>query len=308
MISYYTVQPEEAGERIDTFLARKSERSRSQIQRLILKKNVLVNEKNINQDFKIRAADIITVTFTDEHEDILIPEALDLPILYKDRYVAVVDKPAGMVVYPAAGHRSGTLMNALSYYSDKLARVGLPLRPGVVHRLDKETSGVMIVAVDDTAYYNLVEQFRRRTITRRYAALIYGSMKGEKGEIKSKIGRSASDRKKMSTRSRSGKEAITRWKVLQKYHGATMVDVKLSTGRTHQIRVHFAAEGHPVLGDRTYGRIKEIRAQRQSIHFPRQMLHAAVLGFTHPSTGKYMEFSSSLPADMQTVIKELQGE
>ena len=308
MISFYTVQPEEAGERIDTFLARKAERSRSQIQRLILKKNVLVNEKNINQDFKIRAADIITVTFTDEHEDILIPEALDLPILYKDRYVAVVDKPAGMVVYPAAGHRSGTLMNALSYYSDKLARVGLPLRPGVVHRLDKETSGVMIVAVDDTAYYNLVEQFRRRAITRRYAALIYGSMKGEKGEIKSKIGRSASDRKKMSTRSRSGKEAITRWKVLQKYHGATMVDVKLSTGRTHQIRVHFAAEGHPVLGDRTYGRIKEIRAQRQSIHFPRQMLHAAVLGFTHPSTGKYMEFSSSLPADMQTVIKELQGE
>lgn len=308
MIRHYTVQPDEAGERVDTFLARKTGISRSQIQRLILKKNVLVNEKHISQNFKIRTADIISVTITDEHEELLIPEALDLPILYKDHHVVVVDKPAGMVVYPAAGHRSGTLMNALSYYSEKLATVGMPLRPGVVHRLDKETSGVMIIAVDDAAYYDLVEQFRHRTITRSYAALVYGTMKGEKGEIIFKIGRSESDRKKMSTRVRRGKEAVTRWKVLQKYHGATMVEVKLSTGRTHQIRVHFAAEGHPVLGDRTYGRVKEIRVQRRRIHFPRQMLHAAVLGFTHPSTGKYMEFSSPLPADMQTAVKELQGE
>jgi 23S rRNA pseudouridine1911/1915/1917 synthase len=199
-------------------------------------------------------------------------------------------------------------MNALSYYSEKLATVGMPLRPGVVHRLDKETSGVMIVAVDDAAYYDLVEQFRQRTIIRSYTALIYGTMKGEKGEIISKIGRSLSDRKKMSTRVRRGKEAITRWKVLQKYNGATMVEVKLSTGRTHQIRVHFAAEGHPVLGDRTYGRIKEIRVQRRNIYFPRQMLHATLLGFIHPSTGTYMEFSSPLPADMQAAVKELQGE
>lgn len=308
MIEHYIVKPDEAGERIDTFLARKTEISRSQIQRLILTKNVLVNEKHIRQNFKIRAADIISVTFTHEHEDILVPESLDLPIIYKDHYVVVVDKPAGMVVYPAAGHRSRTLMNALSYYSDKLATVGGPLRPGVVHRLDKDTSGVMVIAVDDAAYYDLVDQFRQRTITRSYVALIYGTMQGEKGEILSKIGRSESDRKKMSTRVRRGKDAITRWKVLQKYQGAMMVEVKLATGRTHQIRVHFAAEGHPVLGDRTYGRIREISGQRRRIHFPRQMLHAAVLGFAHPSTGEYMEFSSPLPADMQTAVKELQGE
>ena len=308
MIKHYTVRPDEAGERIDTFLARKTEISRSQIQRFILKKNVLVNEKQISQHFKIRTGDIILITFTDDHEEILIPEALKLSILYRDQHVVVVDKPPGMVVYPAAGHKSGTLMNALAYYSEKLATVGMPLRPGVVHRLDKETSGVMIIAVDDAAYYDLVEQFRQRTIIRSYTALIYGTMKGDKGEIISKIGRSLSDRKKMSTRVRRGKEAITRWKVLQKYNGATMVEVKLSTGRTHQIRVHFAAEGHPVLGDRTYGRIKEIKLQRRSIYFPRQMLHATILGFIHPSTGKYMEFSSPLPADMQTAVKELQGE
>lgn len=308
MVRYYTVQPDEAGERIDTFLARKTAISRSQIQRLILKKNVLVNEKQISQNFRIRTADIVSVTITDQHVEVLRPEALDLPILYKDYYIVVVDKPAGMVVYPAAGHRSGTLMNALSYYSEKLATVGMPLRPGVVHRIDKETSGVMIVAVDDTAYYDLVEQFRQRMITRNYIALIYGTMRGEKGEIISKIGRSESDRKKMSTRVRRGKDAITRWKVLQKFHGATMLEIKLSTGRTHQIRVHFAAEGHPLLGDRTYGRVKEIRGKKRSIYFPRQMLHAAVLGFTHPSTGKYMEFSSPLPADMQAAVKELQGE
>lgn len=308
MIEHYIVKPDEAGERIDTFLARKTEISRSQIQRLILTKNVLVNEKHIRQNFKIRAADIISVTFNHEHEDILVPESLDLPIIYKDHYVVVVDKPAGMVVYPAAGHRSRTLMNALSYYSDKLATVGGPLRPGVVHRLDKDTSGVMVIAVDDAAYYDLVDQFRQRTITRSYVALIYGTMQGEKGEILSKIGRSESDRKKMSTRVRRGKDAITRWKVLQKYQGAMMVEVKLATGRTHQIRVHFAAEGHPVLGDRTYGRIREISGQRRRIYFPRQMLHAAVLGFAHPSTGEYMEFSSPLPADIQTAVKELQGE
>ena len=308
MIRHYTVRPDEAGERIDTFLARKTEISRSQIQRFILKKNVLVNEKQISQHFKIRTGDIIFITFPDDHEEILIPEALELSILYRDHHVVVVDKPPGMVVYPAAGHRSGTLMNALSYHSEKLATVGMPLRPGVVHRLDKETSGVMIVAVDDAAYYDLVEQFRQRTIIRSYTALIYGTMKGEKGEIISKIGRSLSDRKKMSTRVRRGKEAITRWKVLQKYNAATMVEVKLSTGRTHQIRVHFAAEGHPVLGDRTYGRIKEIRVQRRNIYFPRQMLHATLLGFIHPSTGTYMEFSSPLPADMQAAVKELQGE
>ena len=211
-----------------------------------------------------------------------------------------------MVVYPAAGHAHGTLMNALSYHCKKLATVGGPLRPGVVHRLDKDTSGVMVIALNDKAYYNLIEQFKHRTINRRYIALVYGNLREDEGEIALRIGRSESDRKKMSTRVRKGKEAVTRWKVLKRFGNATLVEVRLGTGRTHQIRVHFASIGHPVLGDRTYGKKVEIEAKtRKIILFPRQMLHAELLGFTHPATGEYLEFSSPVPEDMAERINDL---
>jgi 23S rRNA pseudouridine1911/1915/1917 synthase len=210
-----------------------------------------------------------------------------------------------MVVYPAAGHSSGTLMNAVAWHSRKLASVGGPLRPGVVHRLDKDTSGIMVVALEDTAYYSLVEQFRKRTIRRRYEALVYGDLKDACGEISLKIGRSESDRKKMSTRVRRGKEAVTSWRVRERYGFATLVEAMLGTGRTHQIRVHFASLGHPVLGDSTYGRKMSLDTKAGKIVFPRQMLHAELLGFIHPVSGQYMEFSAGPPDDMEKAIQTL---
>ena len=212
-----------------------------------------------------------------------------------------------MVIYPAAGHSSGTLMNAIAYHSKKLASVGGPLRPGVVHRLDKDTSGVMVVALDDSAYYNLVEQFRQRSINRKYKALIYGTLKKVSGEIALKIGRSLSDRKKMSTKVRKGKEAVTNWKVIKHLSDATLIEAKLGTGRTHQIRVHFASIGHPVLGDKTYGKKTSIETANQKILFQRQMLHAEQLGFTHPATGEFMEFVSEMPSDMTEKIALLEN-
>ncbi len=174
-----------------------------------------------------------------------------------------------------------------------------------MHRLDKDTSGVMVVALDDKAYYDLVEQFRTRSIKRCYKALVYGNLKADSGEISLKIGRSESERKKMSTKSKRGKEAVTKWKVVERFTGATMVEARLGTGRTHQIRVHFASTGHPVLGDRTYGKKTFIEIRKAKLSFPRQMLHAELLGFSHPETAGYMEFKSPLPADMEEKIRAL---
>lgn len=303
------VQTSEAGERIDTFLAIKTGITRSQIQRLITKGNVLVNSKNVSRNYRLKTKDLITLSIPDKETEGLLPEPIPIEIIYKDKYLVVVNKPAGMVVYPAAGHAHGTLMNALSYRCKKFATLGGPLRPGVVHRLDKDTSGVIVIALDDKAYYNLIEQFKRREINRRYIALIYGNLREDEGEISLRIGRSESDRKKMSTRVRKGKEAVTRWKVLERFGKATLIAVRLGTGRTHQIRVHFASIGHPVLGDRTYGKKVEIEAKsRKKILFPRQMLHAEILGFAHPDSGEYLEFSSPVPEDMAERIKDLKGD
>jgi 23S rRNA pseudouridine1911/1915/1917 synthase len=305
-VTNVVVQSSETGERIDTFLAKKTGITRSQIQKLIEKGNVLVNVRSVNQNYKIKISDSITLKIPEEETEALTPEQIPIGILYKDEYLVVVNKPAGMVVYPAAGHGHGTLMNALLYHCKKLATVGGPLRPGVVHRLDKDTSGVMVVALNDEVYYNLIEQFRKRTINRRYIALVYGDLKEDRGEIALKIGRSESDRKKMSTRTKRGKEAFTLWKVLERYGNATFIEVRLGTGRTHQIRVHFASIGHPVLGDKTYGKKVEVESKsKKKILFPRQMLHAELLGFTHPTTGKYLEFSSEIPDDMSQKIEEL---
>lgn len=300
------VQISEAGKRIDIFLAKRTGITRSQIQRLITQGNVLINSKDVSQNYRLKSKDLISINIPDKETEGLLPEPIPLDILYKDDHLVVVNKPAGMVVYPAAGHAHGTLMNALSYHCRKLTTVGGPLRPGVVHRLDKDTSGVMVIALNDKAYYNLIEQFKHRTINRKYIALVYGNLREDEGEIALKIGRSESDRKKMSTRVRKGKEAVTRWKVLKRFGNATLVEARLGTGRTHQIRVHFASIGHPLLGDRTYGKKVEIEAKtRKIILFPRQMLHAELLGFTHPATGAYLEFSSPVPEDMAKRINDL---
>jgi 23S rRNA pseudouridine1911/1915/1917 synthase len=291
--------------RLDVFVSEKTGITRSQVQRLIKEGLVLVNNKIESQNYKVKTNDVITIHKPEEQKEILIPEHIPIKILYMDEYLIVVDKPPGMVVYPAAGHNRGTLVNALAYHCKKLATVGSPLRPGIVHRLDKDTSGVMVVALDDKAYYDLVEQFKKRTINRKYITLVYGNIKEDSGEIEMKIGRAISDRKKMSTRTRRGKEAVTRWKVIERFGAATLIEAKLGTGRTHQIRVHFSAIGHPVLGDKTYGKKTAIEINRKKIVFPRQMLHAETLGFIHPVKKEYIEFSSPIPEDMEECIRHL---
>jgi 23S rRNA pseudouridine1911/1915/1917 synthase len=302
----FVVDVSEEGQRLDTFLAKRTGITRSQIQRFIEKGTVHVHGRTIRQDYRVKAEDLVSLIIPDEKIAGLIPEPISLEILYKDDHIVVVNKPVGMVVYPSAGHDHGTLMNALLYHCKKLAAIGGPLRPGVVHRLDKGTSGVMVIALNDEAYYNLVEQFRQRTVYKRYLALVYGSLREDQGEITLIIGRSGSDRKKMSTRVKRGRAAITRWKVAERFHNASLIEVSLRTGRTHQIRVHFASIGHPVLGDRTYGRKIEVEGKgKMKVFFPRHMLHAELLGFIHPVTGQYLEFSAAVPADMIEKIEEL---
>jgi 23S rRNA pseudouridine1911/1915/1917 synthase len=297
---------EEAGKRVDVQTAELSGLTRSQVHHLIEKGLVQVNELRTKTNYKTKYKDIISITIPEE-DRVLGPENIPIEILHVDNFLIVVNKPPDMVIYPAAGHSSGTLMNAIAYHCNKLASVGGPLRPGVVHRLDKDTSGVMVVALEDSTYYNLVEQFRQRSINRKYKALIYGALKRVSGEIALKIGRSESDRKKMSTKVRKGKEAVTSWKVIERLTDATLIEAKLGTGRTHQIRVHFASIGHPVLGDKTYGKKTALDTGKEKITFPRQMLHAELLGFTHPATGEYMEFRTEMPQDMTGIIELLKN-
>lgn len=301
-----TASEQDRSRRLDLLVAERTGITRSQVQRLMRDGRVRVNGRPEAPGYKVRAGDKIALQHPPQNAGVLSAEAIPLVILYSDEHLAVVDKPAGLVVYPSAGHEQGTLMNAVLYHCGRTASVGGPLRPGVVHRLDKDTSGVMVVALSDDAYYRLVEQFRERRIRRKYLALVYGEMRGDSGVVDLDIGRSSSDRKKMSTRTRRGKEALTRWKVLKRFRAATLIEAWLGTGRTHQIRVHLSALGHPVLGDRVYGRKTSLEAGRRKIIFHRQMLHAAVLGFTHPASGEEMEFSSPLPPDMEESIRQLE--
>jgi len=302
------VQDNDVGQRIDGFVARSASLSRSRAARLIEEGHVLINGKSAKPSVKLRSGDEVSITLPAlPVDDTLAGEDIPLTILFRDEHLVVIDKPAGMVVYPAAGHRCGTLLNALRHHVGPLSAPGGPLRPGVVHRLDKDTSGVMVIALNDVAYYSLVEQFRARTVQREYRALVYGCPRTEEGEIDAQIGRSISDRKKMSTLSHRGKAARTSWKLLKRLDGSSLISAKLATGRTHQIRVHFLSIGHPVLGDRTYGEKTTIIYRNKRTTFPRQMLHAATLGFVHPVTGERMRFESPLPVDMEQALKELSG-
>jgi 23S rRNA pseudouridine1911/1915/1917 synthase len=301
----YIVGLDTKTERLDTFLSLQADLTRSHIQKLIRDGLITVNGNKEKPGFKVRANDRVELIIEDEPQDVLIPEKIPLDIIREDDSIIVVNKTSGMVVYPAAGNRSGTLMNALAYRCGRLCSIGAPLRPGVVHRLDKDTSGLIVIAKENRAYYRLVEQFREREIEKQYLALVYGNLKDDSGEIVKMIGRSGSDRKKMSTRTRRGKEAITHFTVVKRFNAATLVKVKILTGRTHQIRVHFASTGHPVLGDMTYGKKASLRSGQKEIKFPRQMLHAQYLKLQHPSTDEFMEFEAPVPEDMEKVIVEL---
>lgn len=304
----YKVSPEISSERLDLFLSSESGLTRSRVKKLIKLGVVTVNSHTeIKTSHKLRGGDRVELVIPDEPEGVLIPEDIPLDIIWEDEHIIVVNKPPGMVVYPAAGNRRGTLMNALVSKCTIFTSAGAPLRPGVVHRLDKETSGAMVIAKDDLSYHNLVKQFKHREIEKYYLALISGNLKKEKGEINTAIGRSISDRKKMSTRTKKGKEALTRFEVLERFSSATLARIRIITGRTHQIRVHFASIGNPVLGDSTYGKKTSLRIGNRTFPFRRQMLHSHTIKLRHPVNGDIMEFTAPIPEDMEKAIKELRS-
>jgi 23S rRNA pseudouridine1911/1915/1917 synthase len=306
-----TVPDDSDGIRLDRFLVSiLPGQSRSQIQRLIKEGRVLVAGREATANRQVKTGQEISVEVLDPVDPVPLPEALPLPIVYQDRDLIVVDKPAGMVVHPAAGHASGTLVNALLHHVDDLSGIGGEKRPGIVHRLDRGTSGLMVVAKHDTAHEELARQFADREVEKEYIALTWGEVMAGR-RIDAPIGRDPSNRKKMapaSARVRRSREAVTRI-VRAEHFGRvlTLAHVAIHTGRTHQIRVHLSGIGHPVVGDALYGGVRrrvpgDVRAVT---HLDRPFLHAARLAFTHPGESRRMEFTSELPEDLQRVLDEL---
>jgi 23S rRNA pseudouridine1911/1915/1917 synthase len=284
------------------------EHSRSQIQRLIKQGRIRVGGREAKPNHFVRAGQSVTVEVPEPVEATPRAEALPLPILYQDSDLIVVDKPAGMVVHPAAGHSSGTLVNALLHHVDDLSGIGGEKRPGIVHRLDRGTSGLMVVAKHDAAHEELSRQFREREVEKEYYALVWGEVQAGR-RIDAPIGRDPGNRKKMSARARRSREAVTRILRAERLKALTLIQVAIHTGRTHQIRVHLSAIGHPIVGDPLYGGVHrrvpgDIRAVT---HLDRPFLHAARLAFTHPRDGRRMTFASELPADLQRVLDELRA-
>ena len=267
---------------------------------------MLVNGQPAKPSRKLRAGDEVRyVPAPAEPDPSALPEDIPVPLLFEDAHLVVVDKPAGLCVHPSPGHRAGTLVNALLHQVGSLAGVGGRLRPGIVHRLDKDTSGVMVATKDDAAHEGLSRQFRAHTIERRYLALVRGAI-AAKGEHRTLYGRDPRHRLRFSARVRVGKPAVTHWRVVERLAGASLVEARLETGRTHQVRVHLADLGHPVLGDRLYGGVAgDERIREVARALGRQALHAARLGFLHPVTGAHMSFESPLPEDMRRAIESL---
>ena len=292
-----------AGQRLDAALAKlEPALSRAQRRMLVVSGRVTVGGAVVLPAHKLRAGDEIAGELPEPPRRELAAEALALAVLYEDEDVLVVDKPAGLVVHPAPGHAGGTLVNALLHHSARLSGAGGADRPGIVHRLDKDTSGVLVVAKNDAAHAALAAQFKLHSVLREYLALVRGLPRTASGTIDAAIGRHPSDRKRMSTRARVARAAVTHWRVERRLRDAALLRVRLETGRTHQVRVHLASIGHPVLGDRVYG---GRRAAAAPLAPARQALHAAVLGFRHPSSGVELRFESPLPADLAAALEAL---
>ncbi len=288
------------GTRLDKLISEETELSRSAAARLIEEGAVTVDGKAANKKDSPKSGAVIEITLPEPQSVDILPENIPIEIVYEDDDLLVVNKPKGMVVHPAAGHYSGTLVNALMYHcGDSLSGINGEIRPGVVHRIDKDTSGLLMVAKNDLAHLHLSEQIKEHSFTREYEAVVCGAVK-EGGTISAPIGRSKNDRKRMCVTLENSREAVTHYSVIQRYAGYTHLRVRLETGRTHQIRVHMAYKGNPVAGDEVYGNGKPKWLEGQC-------LHAKKLGFVHPRTGEYMEFESELPAYFVKFLKSIEG-
>lgn len=297
----YIVPEKSSGLRIDKFLTESCPNyTRSFLQKLLKSELVEVNGKPVKSSYKTAAGDTVTFEVPEAVEAKITAQEMPLDILYEDEDVILINKPKGMVVHPAAGHYEGTLVNGLMHHCrEQLSGINGVMRPGIVHRIDMDTTGVLIVCKNDLAHNSIAEQLKVHSITRKYYAVVFGSLKDDEGTIHAPIGRHPNDRKKMSINSKNGKDAVTHYKVLERFHGYTLVECRLETGRTHQIRVHMASIGHPLLGDQVYGPAK------QPFRLQGQTLHAGVLGFLHPRTGEYMEFSAPLPKYFEELLEKL---
>lgn len=301
----FTVTPTQAGQRLDVYLSQQlSELSRTRIQELIAKGHVCLNGAAAKRSHRIAAGEVIEVEILPRPSLAATPETLPLEILYQDDDVVVVNKPAGMVVHAGAGTASGTLVNALLHHFGRLSGVGGELRPGIVHRLDKATSGVLVVARNDAAHRSLAEQFRSRSVEKTYLTLVHGRLEKDAGSIGLPIARDLRRRTRMTARRRTGREARTDWRVLARFDGFTLVEVRLHTGRTHQIRVHFSALRHPVVGDALYGAPRVVHAGCRLLpQLPRNFLHAARIRFLQPRTMGTIEISAPLPHELREYLE-----
>lgn len=313
----FEVDAAAAGMRIDLFLTeRLNGQSRSYLQKLLKEGAVKLRpgaaaggsgegrdqetDRAVRGNYKLRAGDQVLLKLPEPAEVEIIPRPMELEILYEDKDVILVNKPKGMVVHPAAGHSNDTLVNGLLYHcKGNLSGINGMLRPGIVHRIDKDTTGVLIACKNDKAHHCLAEQLKEHSVTRRYQAIVHGVIREEEGCIDAPIGRNEKDRLKMAVNERCGKHAVTHYRVRERFRDCTWIECRLETGRTHQIRVHMASIGHPLLGDTLYGPAKPLYALEG------QTLHAAVLGFIHPATGIYMEFEAPLPAYFTELLEKL---
>jgi 23S rRNA pseudouridine1911/1915/1917 synthase len=303
-----TVEPEQEGERLDNFLtALLPDQSRSNVQRLIKEGRVKGSGVPVRPSTAVRAGQVYELDIPPPTTATPAPEALPLLIVYEDEHLVVLDKPAGMVVHPGAGHAGGTLVNALLHHVKDLSGIGGELRPGIVHRLDRGTSGLMVVAKNDAAHQELSRQFSDREVDKEYVALVWGLVQAGR-RIDAPIGRDPGDRQKMSTRARRGRNAVTRVTFARHFRGVSLVKVAIATGRTHQIRVHLSAIGHPIVGDSTYGGLHRRTAAnlRAVQRLERPFLHSSHLAFTHPADQRRVEFDSPLPLDLQAVIDDIE--
>lgn len=289
------ITEENVGERIDQYLIEKLQISRSKVQKMIKEEQIKVNDKKTKNSYLLKPADVIIAEEYIEEEMIAVPEKMDLKIVYEDNDVIVVDKENGMVVHPAVGNKSGTLVNGLLYHSKNLSDINGEFRPGIVHRIDADTTGLLVVAKNNNAHKILAKQLEEKTTHRKYIALVWGIVNTDTGTIDAPIGRDINDRKKMAVTSINSKTAITHFKVLERFKDTTLIELKLETGRTHQIRVHMNYIGYPIVNDPVYGK-------RKKFDNTGQCLHASELGFIHPTTNKYMEFTSPLPECFTNIL------